>query len=34
MNYMGNCFRTVTEAKAHKDEIMAKFREVMGDVGA
>lgn len=29
--YMGNCFRTEAEAAAHKDEIMAKFREVMGD---
>lgn len=26
--YMGNCFRTEDEAEAHKDEIMAKFREV------
>ena len=29
--YMGNCFRTEAEAEAHKDEIMAKFREVMDD---
>lgn len=28
---MGNCFRTMSEAKEHKDEIMAKFREVMDD---
>lgn len=31
MLYTGNCFRTEAEAEAHKDEIMAKFREVMGD---
>lgn len=29
--YMGNCFRTEAEAEAHKDEIMAKFREVMNN---
>ena len=29
--YMGNCFRTIPEAEAHKDEIMAKFREMMDD---
>lgn len=29
MIYMGNCFRTKSEAKAHKDEIMAKYREVI-----
>lgn len=29
MLYMGNCFRTKADAEAHKDEIMAKFREVM-----
>ena len=29
--HMGNCFRTEAEAEEHKDEIMAKFREVMGD---
>lgn len=28
---IGNCFRTEAEAEAHKDEIMAKFRGVMGD---
>ncbi|MGM9936618.1 MAG: hypothetical protein ACI38A_04685, partial [Candidatus Ornithomonoglobus sp.] len=28
---MGNCFRTEAEAKTHRDEIMAKFREVMDD---
>lgn len=27
---MGNCFRTEEEASAHKDEIMAKFKEVLG----
>ncbi len=29
MFYMGNCFRAMTEAETHRDEIMAKFREVM-----
>ncbi len=29
MFYMGNCFRTMTEAEAHMDEILAKFREIM-----
>lgn len=27
---MGNCFRTREEAKAHRPEIMAKFKEVLG----
>lgn len=27
---MGNCFRTLDEAKAHKPEILAKIREVLG----
>jgi hypothetical protein len=25
----GNCFKTLTEAEAHRDEIMAKFKAVM-----
>ncbi|MGN0180808.1 MAG: hypothetical protein ACI4DP_00080 [Candidatus Ornithomonoglobus sp.] len=29
--YIGSCFRTEAEAEAHKDEIMAKFKAVMGD---
>lgn len=29
MLYMGNCFPTEAEAETHKDEIMAKYREVM-----
>lgn len=31
---MGNCFRSEAEAEEHKDEIIAKFREVIGDAGA
>lgn len=29
--YMGNCFRTKEEAKAHKDVLMKKFRKIMVD---
>ena len=29
MLLMGNCFRTPKDAKAHKDEVMAKFKAVM-----
>lgn len=29
MYLIGNCFRTEEEASAHKDEIMAKFQEVL-----
>ena len=31
MLYMGNCFRTSEDAEAHKDEIMAKFKEALGE---
>lgn len=28
---MGNCFRTKAEAKAHKEEMLKKMKEVMGE---